>query len=294
MFQSEQLDRLATAGDLVKIETVQSLSEVAALFDGTEERILAIDPDSCDWTVPSDVLDRMPNLKAVILETTSFSWVDGQHLKERGIPLVNCPGFSSIAVSEWATLAMLMLARKIPLVIKNEWHLDFEAHRGYELRGKTAGVIGLGRIGKAVAENCFGLGMQVQYWSRQTRDDRFSFTSLEQLVASSDVVFLCLERNQETSHLLTDDLLESMKPTATFIRTGFAPNHSLLLSMTRDGRLGGYAFDEDHSTFIQCKGNVFASPPLGWLTHESVERSAQMWTEAIISATKNEFPNRMN
>lgn len=294
MFSCEQLEALAKAGDVVRIETVQPLSEISALFEGDEERILAIDPDSCDWAVPNDVLDRIPNLKGVVLETTSFSWVDGEHLKQRGIPLMNCPGFSSIAVAEWAVMAMLMLARKMPLVIKNDWKLDFESHRGFELREKTAGVIGLGRIGKAVAENCSGLGMNVQYWSRQARDERFLYSDLESLLSTSDVVFLCLARNEETSTLLTDELLHKMKPTTVFVRTGFAPNHELLLSMVRDGHLGGYAFDEDHSTFSRCAGNVLASPPLGWLTHEAVARSAQMWTDAIVSAAQGEYPTRVN
>jgi phosphoglycerate dehydrogenase-like enzyme len=185
MFTHEQLKKLSSTGELVKIETVQPLAEISSLFEGDEERILAIDPDSCDWTVPNDVLDRIPNLQAVILETTSFSWVDGNHLTRKGIPMINCPGFSTIAVAEWAIMAMLILARKIPLVIKSQWKLDFQTHRGFELRGKKVGVIGLGRIGKAVAENCIGLGMHVQYWSRQTRDERFLFTSLEALLLTN-------------------------------------------------------------------------------------------------------------
>jgi phosphoglycerate dehydrogenase-like enzyme len=103
-----------------------------------------------------------------------------------------------------------------------------------------------------------------------------------------------LERNEKTLKILTDNLLASMKPTTMFIRTGFAPNHDLLLSMVRGGKLWGYAFDEDHSTFNQCEGNVFASPPLGWLTNEAVTRSAQMWTDAIIDAVQNHYPNRVN
>lgn len=290
LFTPDQLGELRAAGDLVTVETVQPFGEIPGLFDGDEERVLAIDPDSCDWTVPNVDLDRIPNLRAVVLSTTSFSWVDVAHLKERGIPVATCPGFSSVAVAEWATMATLMLARKMPLVIKGGWKLDFEAHRGFELRGKTAGVVGLGRIGKAVAENCAGLGMRVRYWSRQTRDERFAFTELVPLMAESDVIVLCLERNAETAQLLTDDLLHSMKPTAIFIRTGFPPNHDLLLKMVAEGALYGYGFDDDRPNFDARTGNVFASPPLGWLTNESVAKSAEMWTEAILRSAAAVWP----
>ncbi len=294
MFSAEQLARLGRVGELILVDSVQPVGEIPGLFDGDEERILAIDPDTCDWTVPNEDLDRVPNLKAVVLQTTSFSWIDIDHAKERGIPVLNNPGFSKIAVAEWATMAVLMLARKMPLVVKAGWQLDFEQHRGFELRGKTAGVIGLGRIGTAVAENLQGLGMNVQYWSKDSRDDRFTKTELDDLMTTSDVVVLCLARNSETASLLTDDLLKSMKSTTIFIRTGFAPNHTLLLDMVKNEILFGYAFDEDHSTFDKCVGNVFASPPLGWLTEESVARSAEQWTDAIVRAANGELINQVN
>jgi phosphoglycerate dehydrogenase-like enzyme len=85
-----------------------------------------------------------------------------------------------------------------------------------------------------------------------------------------------------------------MKPSAVFVRTGFPPNHKLLLEMVKNGSLLGYAFDEDHSTFNECEGNVFASPPMGWLTNESVEKSAEQWVDIITRAAKGEFINRVN
>ena len=290
-----QVNRLQALGSLTIIEAIQPLQSIQELCEGGQEPlILAIDPDFCDWKITRDDIAKMTNVKAIVLQTTSFSYVDVAFCRERGITVVNLPGFSSNAVAEWAIMAALNLARKIPLLIKDRWKLDFVEHRGMELRGKTAGIIGLGRIGKLVAETCQGLGMQVHYWSRQTRDERFTYTELTTLFSTADLVFLCLPSNEQTSSLISDDMLTSMKKSALFVRTGFAPNHQLLLSMVENGHLSGYAFGEDTSTFSECVGNVWASPPNAWLTKESVQRNAEQWVEAIVSANRGDFPTAVN
>jgi lactate dehydrogenase-like 2-hydroxyacid dehydrogenase len=85
-----------------------------------------------------------------------------------------------------------------------------------------------------------------------------------------------------------------MKKSAIFVRTGFPPNHELLLQMIKDGDLYGYAFDEDESTFNERHGNVWASPPNAWLTEESTTRNAEQWVDAIVQATEGDCPNTVN
>jgi phosphoglycerate dehydrogenase-like enzyme len=174
LFTKDEKQRLEKAGGLTVQTELMPFDSVEGLMTGDGERILAIDPDFCDWQVPNEVIEKIPNLKAIVLQTTSFSWIDVDFAKSKGIPVVNLRGFSSIAVAEWATMMMFNLARKIPLVIKDKWQQDYVKHQGIELRGKTVGVIGLGNIGTAVAENCAGLGMKVQYWSKSSNDERFS------------------------------------------------------------------------------------------------------------------------
>ncbi len=294
LFQPEQLEQLRSVGEIIVSEAVQSLEHVSGLMDGTGDRILAIDPDACNWTVENQTIKQIPNLKAIILQTTSFSWIDVVYAQSLGIPVIHLPGFSARAVAEWTAMTALALARKIPLIVKSDWKLSFENHQGYELKGKTVGVIGLGHVGVAVAENMQGLGMHVRYWSKQTRDDRFVFTELADLFCACDVLVMALARNEETIALISDDLLRSMKSNAIFIRTGFAPNHQLLLDLVKDGLLYGYGFEEDVPTFNAYKGNIWSTPHLAWLTHESIQRNGEMWTEAIVNAVKGEFHNRVN
>ena len=191
------LDTLRAEGELSFIKDIKPLEEIKELFEGDESRVVAIDPDFCDWIFPNDLVDKIPNLKAICLQTTSFSWMDVDHAKSKGIPVMNLRGFSSVAVAEWAVFMALAVARRLPIVIGDNWQLDYEKHRGQELRGKTAGVVGLGRIGTAIAENLAGLGMKVQYWSKNSEDNRFSKVSLDELMKTSDVILPALAKKDE-------------------------------------------------------------------------------------------------
>jgi phosphoglycerate dehydrogenase-like enzyme len=268
---------------------------VTELYEDGEERIVAIDPDFSDWNFPNEIIDNIPNLKAICLQTTSFSWVDVEHCAQKGIPVLNLRGFSSIAVAEWATMMTLALARRLPVVAKDNWQLDYAKHRGFELRGKTAGIIGLGRIGTAVAENLAGLGMAVQYWSKNSQDDRFSKVELNELVSDSDVIVSAVAHNSETEGMLSDELVKSMKHEAFLVDvTHPIYNKDLVLQMAAQGSIGGYAFEDEKNPLGFYEGNVWNGPALGWCTNESMTKNAEQWAEAVAAAAQGEYPTRVN
>lgn len=294
LFDSKQIGEFNKAGDVTFQEKIVPFIKVKGLFDGDEDRILAIDPDFCDWKVPNKLIKEIPNLKAIVLQTTSFSWLDIEYAASLGVPVINLRGFSSIAVAEWATLMALNVARRIPVVVKDGWRLDYEKHKGIELRGKTAGVVGLGNIGVAMAENFQGLGMKVQYWSKRSRDKRFKSVSLSNLMKTSDLVAPAVAQNEETKGLITDVMLKSMKRSAIFVSVvHHVYNHDLLLDMAGKGEIYGYAY-EGKPEMNKYRGNVWAGPELAWCTEDSLRKNAQRWFEAIINASRGKYPTKVN
>ncbi|EKD62142.1 MAG: D-isomer specific 2-hydroxyacid dehydrogenase NAD-binding protein [uncultured bacterium] len=294
-FSSEQLKRLQETADLVIEQKIKPFEQVSGLISGEEERILAIDPDFCDWKVPNEVIEKIPHLKAIVLQTTSFSWLDVEFAKGKGIPVVNLRGFSTIAVAEWAVLMMLNLARKLPLVIKDGWKQDYVKHQGLELRGKVAGIVGLGSIGTAIAEHCRGLGMTVQYWSRHSKDDRFKQVELAELMKTSDVIFPAVAQNEETQGLITDDMLKSMKKSSIFVSIVHnVYSHDLLLEMAQKGEIYGYGFETNKIEFGAYEGNVWAGSELAWCTEDSMRKNTKMWVEAITKAAVGNYETRVN
>ena len=83
----------------------------------------------------------MKNIKAISLQTTSFHYIDLPYLSHLSIPVTNLRGFSTNAVAEQALMMTFALARKLPIIIQDNWKIDFEKFRGFELTGKRVGII---------------------------------------------------------------------------------------------------------------------------------------------------------
>jgi len=294
VFTPEQKKQLQDAGQVTYVSKPQSLIDIPELMS-EGEKILAFDPDFSEWIVKNDEIEKIPDLKAICLQTTSFSWIDTDFANSKDIPITNLRGFSSVAVAEWATMMMLSLARKLPIIIKDNWQQDYSKHKGIELRGKTAGIIGVGNIGKTIAANCQGLGMNVQYWSKTSRDKDLTYVELTELMKTSDIIFPVVAQNKDTQGMITDDMLQSMKKTAIFISVIHnVYNHQLLLDMVKNGNAYGYGFEDPKARIGDFEGNVWAGPELAWCTEDSMRKNAVQWVASIISATKGDFPTKVN
>lgn len=294
------LEKIRSSGlEIVVKRDIAPLSECKELFEGDEERILCLNPDYVSWNLPSEDYEDIPNLKAILIASTGFEWVEQDAANERNIPICQIVNFSTQAVAEWAIMMMFNLARQTPRLIKDNYPLDFGddfmKYRGVQLKGKTAGIIGLGHIGSAIAEACKGLGMNVAYWSRSSTNDAYEKVSLEQLMSNADVIFPTTAKNPETLSLITDDHLNTMKKTAILVDIAHGLfSQEKILDMVANGDLFGYGFEGKPKEFVQFEGNVWAAPAFAWTTFESMHNSVVLWTDNMVSATKNEFPNRVN
>ncbi len=285
--------------ELIVTKEIAPLSECKALFEGSEERILCLNPDYVSWKLSADDYKGIPNLKAILGAATSFSWVDMTYADDNGIPVCNIRNFSTEAVAEWAITMMANVARQTPRLIKDGFPLDFDKdfmkYRGVELHGKTVGIIGLGNIGSAIAKRCVGLGMNVTYWSKSPKESDYKYAELAELFANSDVIFPTMALNDETKNLITTELLSSMKPSAMFISVVHELfDEQLILNMVKDGKLFGFGYEASPATFSTHVGNVWAAPAYAWVTDGSMANSMTKWVENMVDATNGTFTNKVN
>lgn len=294
------LNQLKTAG--VEIEVVaemKPLSETKALFEGDGERVLCLNPDYVGWKLSSEDYENIPNLKAILTESTGYDWVDTAAADKLGIPVCNIVGFNTQSVAEWAIMMMFNVARQTPRLVKDNFPLDFDKdfvkYRGVQLKGKTTGIIGLGHIGSAIAERCAGLGMNVVYWSRSSTNDAYQKLSLEELLKTADVIFPTAAKNAETVALVSDEMIKSMKKSAMIVDIAHGMfNHDLVLKMVADGDLYGYGFEAEPNEFTKFEGNVWAAPAYAWATYDSMYNSVAKSVENIVAASKGQFPTKVN
>ncbi|MCL2331417.1 MAG: NAD(P)-binding domain-containing protein [Proteobacteria bacterium] len=292
-FAEQQMSVLSGAYDeVLHINKVMPFSDLPLIADNCE-KVFAIDPDFCDWNIPNSALDTR-GLLAVCLDTTSYSWIDLEYAKGKGISVTNVRGWSTESVAEQSILIAMNLARKLPLLLQNKMEINFETMRGAELRGKTAGIIGLGKIGTRIAELCAAFGMNVCYWSRKSQDDRFAKTELADVFKNADFIFPALSKNKDTEGIIKDLLLKSMKSGAIFteISDNFLYNHNLLLDMVKNNKIYGYGFEELHPKSYE--GNILAVPPVAYYTTEAMNRNTAQWLDCIVGVKNSAAINKLN
>ena len=247
---------------IVLLESIHA--DAMTLLQPVDEVRMMADPLVIDESVPrggvrailtrgrgritAATLDEFPNLVVVGRCGAGLDNIDVAAARERGIAVVNAPGATSAAVAEHAVLLMLGLARRIAgldaAVKDGNWSVR-DGYLGAELRGKRLGIVGLGSIGRRVATLGRAFDMDVAYWSPSSRDDALVRLELDALLASADIVQLCVALTRETQGLLDSRRLALMQPTALVVNTarGALVDHGALSAAISEGRLGGYATD---------------------------------------------------
>lgn len=295
-FNATQIEKLEKVGEIVFLEKFFNLDE-AHYIEDTEDKILAIDPDWYKWCLDEEHLKKIPNLKGVCLSTTAYDWVDLEYCKKNNIFVSNIPKYSTDSVAEYACFLMFCLAKKLPLQMQNHFNLEYSPKMvTNEIKGKTMGIIGLGTIGSKIAEIGENLGMHVIYWNRKPKDCHYEYKSLESIFKESDFIFPTFATNEETSKLITDDLINSMD-NSNFINVINNPseiyNHKLMVEKAEQGKIG-YAFefyDNESVDKREYKGNVMVTPSYAWYTKEALARLLDIWCDNMKNLAINQPSN---
>jgi phosphoglycerate dehydrogenase-like enzyme len=242
--------------------------------------------------VTADLLAKAPQLKFFTLNSTGYDQVSVSAVQERGILAANVPGFSTTSVAELAIGLIFAVARKIPAgdsAFRQGLHAAdpgtpaAEQFMGFNLEGKTLGVIGLGNIGLKVAQKTLGLGLQVVAYNRSEKQvPNVKLTSLEELMSDSDIVVNCLALNAETTGVLNSTLLQRMKNTAIFISIAGMEivDQDALLQALQTRAIAGAGLDTADARFSTAPNTVL-TPHIGYNTKESQENMGRLVVENI-------------
>ena len=242
-------DHLPAAADFVFFD--QPLHpETGAFPADTDFEMLIIFVSS---RVDERVLSRFPKLRAVITRSTGYDHIDLAACRARGIVVANVPAYGEATVAEYTFALLLSLSRKVYLgarQVRETGSFSVVNLRGFDLEGKTLGVIGTGRIGRHVVRIARGFGLNVIVNDTHP-DDQFaqalgvSYRSLSELLGQSDIVTLHVPALPETEHLLGANAIAQMKRGAILINTsrGSVVDTQALVMALRSGQVGGAALD---------------------------------------------------
>lgn len=281
--------------------------------------------------VDRQTIDSLPDLKFITTRSTGFDHIDCKYATEKGIKVANMPAYGSRTVAEYTFALILGLSRKVLAAsyqIKTGQGFDISEFRGFDLYGKTIGIVGTGKIGLNVAQIAKGFGMTVIAYDKfpneeQTQKIGFSYLPLDELLEKSDVITLHVPSNPETKHLINKDNIKKIKPGAILINTArgdvcdteailWAISEKILSGVGLDVLEGERSLKEESQFFVEQdtigldgaqiktlledhlligKPEVFVTPHIAFFTREAQHEIVVTAIENIVAFLKGQDKN---
>jgi glyoxylate reductase len=282
-----------------------SLNTEAALIQGLKGFDAAL--TMLSNPVNEAVLKANSQLKIVANYAVGYNNIDVKTAKELGIRIANTPDVLSEATADTALMLLLATSRKLCEAEQqlrvgafDGWHpLGF---LGTELYGKKAGIIGMGRIGTAIARRLKGFSIRVRYHNRSRVDSAIEneigatyYSDLDAMLKECDFLFLSSPLTPQTYHIINRERLSLLQPTVIIVNTGRGPliDEAALAEALIDKKIGGVGLDvfekepEIHPDLLKAP-NAVLLPHIGSATVETREAMGMMAARAIAATLNNE------
>lgn len=267
--------------------------------------------------VSKPVLDQLPNLRMVATRSTGYDHIDLEECERRGITVTNVPYYGENTVAEHAFGLILSLSRKIYKAFTRTSRLDFslEGLRGFDLKGRTIGVVGAGRIGLHVVRIAKGFGMDVLVFD--VRQEQllaevlgFTYVPFDELLRRSDVISIHAPLSKSTHHMINRENIKLIKPGALLINTArgaIVETEALILALDSGilsgagldvfegeesvkeetevlmGRLPGEKLREILLSYtLLHRDNVVITPHIGFYSQEALQRIMETTEDNIL------------
>lgn len=243
-------DPMADAYTLWDVDSVAKPDPLASVPASVRARIQAIAFRGHDF-LGFAVIDALPELKMIANLGVGYDTIDVCHALSRGIAVSNTPDVLTEDVADLGVGMMIAWSRNIPgaqaWITSGTWPKAGEFGLQRKVSGKRAGIVGLGRIGRAVANRLVGFNMSIAYFSRQPKDTPGwqHFDDLRALAEAVDVLFVCVSGGPATAGLVSADAIEALgrKGLLINISRGTTVDEPALLDALEEGKIAGAALD---------------------------------------------------
>jgi D-3-phosphoglycerate dehydrogenase len=286
-------------------------AELIVAHKGDVDTLKALAPPAdaimTNWAkVPEAVIAAAPKCRLVSRLGIGLDNIDVAYCTKHGIPVTNVPDYCLIEVAEHALAQLLSLARKIAFYHYETQNGRYQLQAGPTLRrieGQTLGIVGLGNIGRKLAEKALPLGLKVIAYSRSRKDPMpgVEFVELDELVAKSDYISLHIPATPQTRHMFNAAMYAKMKPSAYLINTarGGLIDHAALAQALQAGQLAGAALDvqdpepPDLSQPPYNDPRVLVSPHAAFVSVESLENLRSRVARQVVTRLSGGTPENV-
>ncbi|RYG24778.1 hydroxyacid dehydrogenase [bacterium] len=259
--------------------------------------------------VSEETIVQIPRLRLIVTRSTGFDHIDLAASEARGIAVCNVPEYGSTTVAEFTMGLILSLARNIhrAYVGSSEGHFSVEGLMGTDLEGKTLGIVGLGRIGRKVAQMARGFDMRVVAYDPIAEDS----IPFGEVLRTSDFLALCCPLTTATHHLINRETLAQMKPGAFLVNTarGGVVDSDALWEALESGIIAGAGldvlegeeaidtrWDESHlrrNLALMGHPRVLVTPHLAFDSKEALDRIRATTADVLNAFARGEILHRV-
>ena len=295
-YDKDSFDRLNQGRYEIRYFETRLSSAALPLAEGCEAACAFVN-DTIDRAVIEGLTDR--GIKVLAMRCAGYNNVDFKAAYERRLTVVRVPAYSPYAVAEYTMGLLLTLIRHIhkAAVRTRDFNFSLVGLTGFDLHGKTVGIIGTGKIGRIFADICKGMGMRVlAYDAFPNPSTDLEYVPLERLLAESDVISLHCPLMPTTHHIINAESIQQMKPGVVLLNTsrGGLIDSEALLAAVREGTIraaGLDVYEEETEWFYADRSdvtrqnktlsllvsmpNVIVTSHQAFLTHEALGNIAE-------------------
>lgn len=248
------------------------------------------------------LLERLPQIKLIATRSTGYDHIDLDTCRARGIAVANVPSYGEYTVAEHSFALVLSLSRNVHKSYRHavEGRMDLAMLTGFDLKDKTLGVVGAGRIGLHVIKIGRGFGMRVLAYD--IRQDsflaellNFAYVPLQRLLQESDIITLHAPYSPATHHLINRERLRLVKRGALLVNTarGGLVDTGALIEALENGRLGGAGLDViEGEELIKEEHELLNAPQASAALQALVRRSVLLKKDNVVFTPHNAFNSR--
>ncbi len=261
--------------------------------------------------IDKDVMDAAPTLKIIANCAVGYDNIDIEYARKKGIMVTNTPGVLTETTADLSWALILAVARKIPQAnafarAKKYLGWELDLFLGKEITGKCLGIIGMGRIGKAMAQRAMGFQMMIIYTDPKElpEEDKQKYNAscvpLDELLRTADIVTIHTTLNPQTHHLISREKLRWMKKDAILVNVsrGSVVDELALAEALEEGQIWAagldvYEREPEIEERLLSLDNVVLLPHIGSATYETRLKMAKMAAKNLIQGLSGQKPDNL-
>ncbi len=296
VFTDSQLVKLTALGDISFTSTDGEMTIEECKEHAKNADILGLDPDNFGGfekarARTTEIMETCPQLKGIALATTSFGWVDLEYCKKRGISVSNVPGYSRESVAEHTIALLLCMAKRVLITDRKTQKGQYVKEMGFELAGKTLGIIGIGNIGSRTAEIAQGIGMKVIAYNHSSKTvPGVEMKSLDEVLSESDALAFHTTHTDVNKGFIGKEQIAKMKQGVIIVNTADEAfiDETAMAEALKSGKVDMYT----------SEGTLFENTPLagmeraiglkgfGYYTREAIRNLFEIFADDLVAISQ--------